>query len=203
MTVRENRRFCGEIGTHEWVIYKPIEKPGEFSIHVKESVIVLGIHRNKVHIQDPNQIGIAGRIAKSQTFLIPFENFICDDITLTPESLWLLRGLRFFSHTNEIFHESHSTQLNETWSRLRNWFKLLRPVHAANKLNSIAHSSQPFDFLHTRYQIIHIIKFQRCTNFLFKVLISSWVIAAETRKNLKKRSVYISSSPKPALQRSH
>ena len=87
LTVRENRRFCGEIGTHEWVIYKPIEKPGEFSIHVKESVIVLGIHRNKVHIQDPNQIGIAGRIAKSQTFLIPVENFICDDITLTPESL--------------------------------------------------------------------------------------------------------------------
>ena len=87
LTARDNRKFCGEVGTHEWVIYKPIEKPGEFSISVKESVIVLGIHRSKVHIQDPNQIGIAGRTTNSVTFLIPLDNFICDDVALTPESL--------------------------------------------------------------------------------------------------------------------
>ena len=61
MTVKRNRKFQGVAGTHEWKIFKPVEKVGVLSLDVGDYVIVLGIERYKVHIQDPNYNKEIGR----------------------------------------------------------------------------------------------------------------------------------------------
>ena len=45
MTVKINRKFQGVARTHEWKIFKPVEKVGVLSLDVGDYVIVLGRKR--------------------------------------------------------------------------------------------------------------------------------------------------------------
>ena len=76
-------------GTHEWKIYKSVEKVGVLSLDVGDHVIVLGIERDKVNIQDPNNSKDTPKLDKIKTFELNPEHFCNPEVNLhaSPESI--------------------------------------------------------------------------------------------------------------------
>ena len=89
LTVQENRKFHGVAGTHEWKIYKSVDKEGVLSLNVGDYVVVLGIVKDRVHIQDPNYNKDTHTLDKIKTFLLNPEHFYVPDVNLhaSPESI--------------------------------------------------------------------------------------------------------------------
>lgn len=86
-TSKVNRKFVGVTGTHEWKIFSSLQKVGAFTITEGDYVVVLGIKRDKVHIQDPTHSVNSCTTEMIKTFLLPTEHFFPSDMHLTPESL--------------------------------------------------------------------------------------------------------------------
>jgi hypothetical protein len=89
LTVKQNRKFHGVTGTHEWKIYKSVEKVGVISLAVGDYVVVLGIERDRVHIQDPNYDKDTHLSDKIKSFVLNPDNFYVPDVNLhaSPESI--------------------------------------------------------------------------------------------------------------------
>ena len=89
MTVKINRKFQGVAGTHEWKIYKSVEKVVVLSLDVGDYIIVLGIERDRVHIQDPNYSTDTHKSDKIRTFVLNPEHFCIPRVNLhaSPESI--------------------------------------------------------------------------------------------------------------------
>lgn len=89
LTVQVNRKFHGVAGTHEWKIYQPVDKEGVISLNVGDYVVVLGITKDKVHIQDPNYDKDTHTLDKIKTFKLNPEHFYVPHANLhaSPESV--------------------------------------------------------------------------------------------------------------------
>ena len=86
-TVKVNRRFVGDAGTHQWQLFQSVTKDGAFEINEEDYVVVLGILRDKVIMEVPNHVPSTSESKKIKTYLISSEYFFPQDMHLSPESL--------------------------------------------------------------------------------------------------------------------
>ena len=86
-TVKVIRKFVGDAGTHQWKLYKSVAKVGAFDVKEGDYVVVLGIRRDKVIMEDPNHSIFSSKSEGIKTYLIPPEHFFPQDMHLSPESL--------------------------------------------------------------------------------------------------------------------
>lgn len=64
-----------------------MEKENAFRLKEGDYVVVVGIHKGKIHILNPNHDIIAKSSDRIKTCKLCLDSFIVDDLLLTPESV--------------------------------------------------------------------------------------------------------------------
>ena len=119
----QNRKFACEAGTHQWRLFKSIEKEGVFSINRGDHVVVLVIRMDKVIIEDPNHSIYSSKIEGIKKHLIPVDHFPVPYITYEQyiEKCSRKNGnktssLNFLTTFKRVVIESYSTGSRMVWS---------------------------------------------------------------------------------------
>ena len=84
-TMKGDRSFNGNVGSHQWKVFKEMNIIGKLHVSEGNYNVVLGIRNKKIHVEDPSHP--TESLSKIRTFLVDPEYFFFTDlIHLSPES---------------------------------------------------------------------------------------------------------------------